>query len=320
VRAFVLGGQIAVPQPITLITEDHINRFQNRASFHFALSYAILIVILALFGFAIYVFLFAQQIDRSKGSVEVVQELLIGKSKLAEIVSTAEQEADVFLSEYQAGTTSLAPVLDAAKAFNDDNIRLHLFDEQIRLMNDSGFVANIDAPRAKEEFDVIANGKNELKAGAEKVLAIAQNQYNVGTAAKSDVLLSQRFVSEADLEQQLYQRRALAAAPAAELKQSASNLDTIELVRTSLVRFGGIAVILFLISLLTPIYRYNVRLGTFYQARADILLLSRDTHVSNFPEMTRMFTPVYGFEQEPKTPVDSIATFAKEAASIARKG
>src|ERR1700745_1334802 len=48
---------------------------------------------------------------------------------------------------------------------------------------------------------------------------------------------------------------------------------------------GGVAVFLFLISLLTPIYRYNVRLGTFYQARADTLLLSRDTYVQNFPEM-----------------------------------
>jgi hypothetical protein len=309
-----------VPEPITLITEDHINRFQNRARFHFGLSYGILVVILALFGFAIYIFLFAQQIDSSKGSVELVQELIIGKTTLASVVPTANQTAEVILSEYRAGTQSFSPALEAAKALSDDNTKLRLFEEQIRLMNDSGFIANIDAPRAKEEFTVIADGKKELKATAEKILAIAQDQYAAGTAAKSDVLLSQRLVGEADFEQQLYDRRALAALPAAAMKQSASNFDTIELVRTSLVRFGGIAVILFLISLLTPIYRYNVRLGTFYQARADILLLSRDTHVPNFPEMIRMFTPVYGFDQEPKTPVDSIASFAKEAAGIARKG
>jgi hypothetical protein len=78
-------------------------------------------------------------------------------------------------------------------------------------------------------------------------------------------------------------------------------------------------VILFLISLLTPIYRYNMRLGAFYQARADILLLSRDTHVDNFSEMTSLFTPVYGFDKEPTTPVESIASFVKEAGTIAKK-
>jgi hypothetical protein len=106
---------------------------------------------------------------------------------------------------------------------------------------------------------------------------------------------------------------------AAQLKQVTTSLDTTELVRTSLVRFGGVAVILFLISLLVPIYRYSVRLGTFYQARADALLLSRDTHVDNFSEMTRILTPVHGFDKEPKTPVESVASFAKEASGLATK-
>jgi hypothetical protein len=50
---------------------EHINRFQRRARFHFMMSYAILLVVFLLTGFAVYIFLFAQEIDRSRGSVEL---------------------------------------------------------------------------------------------------------------------------------------------------------------------------------------------------------------------------------------------------------
>ena len=128
------------------------------------------------------------------------------------------------------------------------------------------------------------------------------------------------MLNQTTLERELFEQRAAGATPAAQMKAEATSLDTIELVRTSLVRFGGVAVFLFLISLLTPIYRYNVRLGTFYQARADTLQLSKDTYVQNFPEMIRLLTPTYGFEKEPTTPVESVASFMKEAGGLLRKG
>jgi hypothetical protein len=137
---------------------------------------------------------------------------------------------------------------------------------------------------------------------------------------RADVLQVQRVLSQATFERELFEQRAAGASSAAQLKAEVTSLDTIELVRTSLVRFGGVAVILFLVSLLTPIYRYNVRLGTFYQARSDTLLLSRDTHVQNFAEMIRLLTPAYGFEKEPTTPVESVASFVKEAGGLIRKG
>jgi hypothetical protein len=72
-----------MPDSPPAITEAHINRFRQRARFHFGLSYAILFGILILFGFAIYIFLFAQQIDRGKGSIQVLQELLVAKRERA---------------------------------------------------------------------------------------------------------------------------------------------------------------------------------------------------------------------------------------------
>jgi hypothetical protein len=220
----------------------------------------------------------------------------------------------------EAGVVAATTVLIATKAYAEVSIKLRLFEEQIRLMNQSGYIADIDAPRSKEELTVIANGNKQFKDAADHLLQITEKQFKAGySVSQADVLAAQRLVNEANLAHQLYQQRASVALPAAQQKQLTTNLDTIELVRTSLVRFGGVAVMLFLISLLTPIYRYNVRLGTFYQARADTLLLSRDVHVQNFPEITRLFTPAYGFEKEPTTPVDSIASFVKEAGGIMRK-
>jgi hypothetical protein len=300
------------------ITEAHIKRFQNRARFHFGVSYVILIGILVLFGLAIYVFLFAQEIDKSKGSLEIMQELLIGKTDQALIVQAAQSEADGLLNAFQSsGTVPISRVLNADQILAEATTKLALFDKQIQLMNESGYVANIDRPRSKEELEIVVNGKKQLKDLADKLLTFTQNKFTGGyNVTSADVAEAQRLVNEANLEQQLYQQRASGALPAAQIKQVTTSLDTIELVRTSLVRFGGVAVILFLISLLTPIYRYTVRLGTFYQARADILLLSRDTHLENFSEMSRLFTPVYGFEKEPTTPVESMTSFAKEAAGI----
>ena len=100
--------------------------------------------------------------------------------------------------------------------------------------------------------------------------------------SQMDVLQVKRVLGQATLERELFEQRAAGALPAAQLKAEVTSLDTIELVRTNLVRFGGVTVVLFLVSLLTPIYRYNVRLGTFYQARADYAAIEQGHLCSEF--------------------------------------
>jgi hypothetical protein len=210
-------------------------------------------------------------------------------------------------------------VLTAQEVFAEAQTKLRLFEAQMRLMRETGYVADVDRPRSKEELTVIAEGKKDLEDAANASLAIVRHQFELGQASSSDVLRAELLGKRAALDKELYQQRASSALPAAKVKNLVANLDTIELVRTNLIRFGGAAVTLFLISLLTPMYRYNVRLGTFYQARADTLPLIRETQLQNFFEMTRLFTPEYEFEKEPTTPVESIASFVKEAAGLAKK-
>ena len=308
-----------MPDSPPAITDAHINRFRQRARFHFGISYAILFGILILFGFAIYIFLFAQQIDRGKGSIQILQELLVAKRDQDLVVEVAEAEWEAANQRLNEGTIDLVAALTSLTGL-EARIKLRLFEEQIRLMNESGYVADLDKPRSKEEFAVVAKGKKELEDTIKELLKSIEEKFDRGVAGEIDVLQVKRVLGQATLERELFEQRAAGALPAAQLKAEVTSLDTIELVRTNLVRFGGVTVILFLASLLTPIYRYNVRLGTFYQARADTLLLSRDTNVQNFPEMIRLLTPAYGFEKEPTTPVESVASFMKEAGGLLRKG
>jgi len=133
------------------------------------------------------------------------------------------------------------------------------------------------------------------------------------------VAQAERFLAEATSKREIIDQKIKVALPAAQIKNTTANIDTLEVVRTSLIRFGGVAVILFLISVLVPIYRYNVRLASYYLARADTLVLARDTKVENFSEMMKLLTPVHAFEKEPTTPIESVSSFVKEAAGILKK-
>ena len=161
-----------MPDSPPAITDAHINRFRQRARFHFSVSYAILFGILILFGFAIYIFLFAQQIDRGKGSIQILQELLVAKRDQDLVVKVAEAEWENIENRYKEGTIDLINVLNSLAALLETRIKLRLFEEQIRLMNESGYVADLDKPRSQEELAVVAKGKKESEDTIKELLEL----------------------------------------------------------------------------------------------------------------------------------------------------
>src|SRR5262249_31213828 len=237
------GNRTAMPDSLPAITDAHINRFRQRARFHFGISYAILFGILILFGFAIYIFLFAQQIDKGKGSIQILQELLVAQRDQDLVAKVAEDEWESVFNRLKEGTIDLAAVLISLAGL-EARIKLRLFREQIRLMNESGYVADLDKPRSKEELAVVAKGKKELEDTIKTLLEALEERYEAGTAAELDMLQVKRVLGQTTLERELFEQRAAGALPAAQLKSEVTSLDTIELVRTNLVRFGGVTVIL----------------------------------------------------------------------------
>lgn len=86
-----------------------------------------------------------------------------------------------------------------------------------------------------------------------------------------------------------------------------------QLVQTNITRFGTIVMIIFLVSILTPLYRYNIRLATYYDARGDVLQLL-DTKLSavGFVELSQALTPSFDFGKAPATPMDQAIELARQ--------
>jgi hypothetical protein len=88
------------------------------------------------------------------------------------------------------------------------------------------------------------------------------------------------------------------------------------LIQTNLTRFGTIIMITFLVSILTPLYRYNIRLATYYDARADVLELFETTLRSvGFLRLATALTPAFDFGKGPNTPIEQIIELVREVTS-----
>src|SRR5262245_66426893 len=90
-------------------------------------------------------------------------------------------------------------------------VPLRLFEEQIRLMNESGYVADLDKPRSKEEFAVVAKGKKELEETIKALLESIKEELDKGTIGQIDVHQFQSALSQATLERDIFGQRAAGA-------------------------------------------------------------------------------------------------------------
>jgi hypothetical protein len=91
------------------------------------------------------------------------------------------------------------------------------------------------------------------------------------------------------------------------------------LVQTSVTRFGTMIVIFFFISILVPLYRYNVRLTVFYHSIADALLLHQQHPDLSLAELAPVLLPGWGFDAPPETPTQHTAQFLERVAGAAAK-
>jgi prefoldin subunit 5 len=85
-------------------------------------------------------------------------------------------------------------------------------------------------------------------------------------------------------------------------------------------RIGTIILILFLVQILVPLYRYNTRLATYYEARADALLLVDLGQESNLEKLVSLLSPdTLDFSKAPATPTQQAVDWAKEILSSQRE-
>jgi hypothetical protein len=282
-------------------------------------SYGIMALIFVLFAVCGYIFFWAQEIDRGKGSVELFQEVQQAKKLHADLIKALEAELEGSKREAFGGQRTTLDVLNVLSLLGEANTKLRVMEEKERLMVETGYSTDVDSVNSKEELTAQGRGITAYQKTLRDFLDGVKKRFDTGEVTQTDIAQTERFLQEANLRQSVNEQKAKHALSAVQIKNSGVNVDTLSLVGTSLIRFGGVAVTLFLMAVLVPVYRYNVRLSTYYLARADALLLCKDVLVPNFTELAGLLTPSIVFDKEPRTPVDAVSSIVKDAAGLVKK-
>ena len=98
-----------------------------------------------------------------------------------------------------------------------------------------------------------------------------------------------------------------------------------ELVSAVSTRVGSIILLLFLVRILVPLYRYNVRLASYYDARADALeltsLSNNEVDYELFEKLTSILSPDgIDFSEGPASPTQEVLDFVKQVVTSKKAG
>jgi hypothetical protein len=100
--------------------------------------------------------------------------------------------------------------------------------------------------------------------------------------------------------------------------KSDGKTDWARVIETNATRIGALATMFFLVTILVPQYRYNIRMASFYEARSDSIRFLPDTDVrgpDDLGKMVNIMTPNIDFGKAPPTPWDQIIEMIKTAKS-----
>ncbi len=103
------------------------------------------------------------------------------------------------------------------------------------------------------------------------------------------------------------------------MKRSDNSSDFTFLASTLSTKIGSAAILLFLVQILVNVYRYNVRLAAFYDARADGLELATGTSDLPLDKLIGALSPDgFDFGKAPPLPIQVAAELVKEVLSAGK--
>lgn len=140
-------------------------------------------------------------------------------------------------------------------------------------------------------------------------------------AEKRSQEISEKLNFLQSVRNSIYEAKVQAVALGGTNRPPAADADNnnllLRLLQTSITRFGVLAVIGFLVSILVSLYRYNIRLSAFYMARADLLRLSGEhTSVSDFALLATGLTPHLEFGKSPPPPLAQLSDLIKSVKDV----
>lgn len=135
-----------------------------------------------------------------------------------------------------------------------------------------------------------------------------------------EVLLDERKRIE---EQRVEARKTLVEASSPESSSSQASMTSV-LVSAIVTRISSIVLLLFLVQILVPLYRYNTRLAAYYEARGDSLELLNLEDLGCLDGLERLVSSLspdsVTFGKSPSTPVEQTMELAKLALSREVRG
>jgi hypothetical protein len=102
----------------------------------------------------------------------------------------------------------------------------------------------------------------------------------------------------------------------ADRNKTEEKIDWARVIETNATRIGALVTMFFLVTILVPQYRYNVRMANFYQARSDSFgMLPEQMSAEDFDKVVNIMTPNIDFGKAPPTPWEQIIEVIKTAKS-----
>jgi hypothetical protein len=179
---------------------------------------------------------------------------------------------------------------------NTDNITEHL-----RIIQD--LLSKKDTARR----EILKSKEPELKPLRENINRLQVDRRNL------DVL-------SAETQKRVIEERVLGGQITPEGQKTNDKTDTkidwARVIETNATRIGALVTMFFLVTILVPQYRYNIRMASFYEARSDSLgMLPEQMSAEDFDKVVNIMTPNIDFGKAPPTPWEQIIEVIKTAKS-----
>jgi hypothetical protein len=328
---------------LSVETEQWAIRLEDRARSLNKQAWAILFFVLCLAGLAVAVFFFAASITRSDLSTSDIDSKLNASTnaiaKLTKDYDAGEKDIQALAGEVAAKIkdvgehlTELSPSIASLTREDDPQaLRVDVSQEPMTLDHFGQILlSNLQNPSPdgsisrsvlfRDHFAVALRNTTEgwraFASGMKDFAPLVRALDVYRGALKKEQDLGQNLNLNRGAYNKLYDKKIEATAGLLSAPEDFGRPSTVvSLIATNVTRFGTLAIITFLISILMSLYRYNIRLYAFYMARADALRMKGELGRVSLVALASSLTPGVDFGKAPQTPTEQVIELVRVVAA-----
>ena len=261
-----------------------------------ALAYSVLFLIAVTLAGGVYLFVIVGEIVSAEAAVaqeKVFEQLQKQLTELAPQTQRIISELSQVAGHSEQASRDLGTMLTAyTEAANEVAVAARKFRENAGGIKSEEMVRKLDNFINVISSDEFLNSVREISTDApyamKNMVAVTQELKAVSTIASEKL---------------------------ADFLESQKSSSTSLLITTLATRVGALLILIFLVQILINLYRYNIRLSTYFDARADAIemYLSKGfEHLSLTELMTVLSPDNLDFGKSPTSPVQHAVDLAKE--------